>query len=79
MSYEHGLGVKPAGGLNEARGPEVRLDNVAGSARIAAGNLERGARGAAREAASGELAPALASPARAFDDPERFASNPRGG
>lgn len=78
IAYEHGLGVKPAGGLNEARGPEVRLDNVAESARIAADNLGRGARGAARETASGELVPALASPARAFDDPERFASNPRG-
>lgn len=77
MSYEHGVGVKPAGGLNEARGPEVELGNVRRSARIAADNLGEGARGAAAETASGELAPALVSPDKAFDDPGRYTSRPR--
>lgn len=70
MAYEHGLGVKPAGGLNEARGPEVTLENVGESARIAAGNLARGVRGAVREMARGEVAPVLTSPDKAFDEPE---------
>lgn len=78
MAYEHGVGVKPAGGLNEARGPEVGLGNVRESAEIAAGNLAHGARGAVRETASGELAPALRTPDRAFDDPSRYNSSPRG-
>jgi hypothetical protein len=70
MSYEHGLGVKPAGGLNEARGPEVGLGNLAESARIAAGNLAHGAAAAVRESASGDLVPALRSAEKAFDEPE---------
>lgn len=78
MSYEHGVGVKPAGGLNEARGPEVEPENVGESARIAAGNLAQGARGAARESVQGELAPVFRSPEKAFDDPARFGSSPRG-
>jgi uncharacterized membrane protein len=77
MSYEHGVGVKAAGGLNEARGPEVGPGNVARSARIAAENLGDGVRGAAAETASGELVPAFASADRAFDDPERHLSAPR--
>ena len=70
MSYEHGVGVKPAGGLNEARGPEIGLGNVGEGVRIAAGNLADGIRGAARESASGDLLPALASAEKAFDEPE---------
>jgi uncharacterized membrane protein len=70
MSYEHGLGVKLAGGLNEARGPEIGLGNVGEGARIAAGNLADGVRGAAREMAAGDLLPALASTEKAFDEPE---------
>jgi uncharacterized membrane protein len=70
MSCEHGLGVKPAGGLNEARGPEITLGNVGEGARVAAGNLGRAVRGAAREMAAGDLLPALASPEKAFDEPE---------
>lgn len=77
LSYEHGVGVKPAGGLNEARAPEIGLDNVGQGARAAAGNLADGVRGAAREYASGELAPALASADKAFDDPHRHESVPR--
>lgn len=77
MAYEHGVGVKPAGGLNEARGPEVGLGNVRASAQIAADNLEHGVRGAVEESASGELAPAFASPEKAFDDPSRYESAPR--
>jgi uncharacterized membrane protein len=77
LPYEHGVGVKPAAGLNEARGPEVGLGNVGESARIAAQNLADGARRAAAETASGELAPVLTSPDKAFDDPERHVSFPR--
>jgi uncharacterized membrane protein len=77
MAYEHGVGVKPAGGLNEARGPEVGLGNLRESAAIAADNLAHGAAGAARESASGDLAPVLSSPDKAFDDPERYGSSPR--
>lgn len=76
MAYEHGVGVKPAGGLNEARGPEVRFENVGRAAEIAAGNLAEGAAHAVAETASGELAPALTSADRAFDD-ERHVSVPR--
>jgi hypothetical protein len=78
MSYEHGLGVKPAAGLNEARGPEIGLGSLGEGARIAAGNLADGIRGAARETAAGELLPALASPGKAFDEPEIHAVPPRG-
>lgn len=78
MVYAHGVGVKPAGGLNEARGPEAGLENVCEAARMAAGNLERGVRGAAREWASGDLAPVFASADTAFDDPAHPDSNPRG-
>jgi uncharacterized membrane protein len=77
MSYEHGLGVKPAGGLNEARGPEIGLGNVGEGARIAAGNLADGVRGAARETAAGDVVPALASLDKAFDEPEIHAVPPR--
>lgn len=78
MAYEHGVGVKPAGGLNEARGPEVGLGKVGESARIAAGNLQRGVPSAAREMASGDLAPVFASADKAFDAPPHHDSNPRG-
>jgi uncharacterized membrane protein len=77
MSYEHGVGVKAAGGLNEARGPEVRPGNLGESARTIARNLRDGVRGAVAESASGELVPAFTSPGKAFDDPERHLSAPR--
>jgi uncharacterized membrane protein len=73
MAYAHGIGVKPAGGLNEARGPEIGLGNVGEGARTAAANLGEGIGGAAREYASGEVAPAFASPDKAFDDPVHHA------
>lgn len=76
MAYAHGVGVKPAGGLNERRGPEIGLGTVDEGARTAAGNLAKGAAGAAREYASGELAPAFASPDRAFDDPVHHDGSP---
>jgi uncharacterized membrane protein len=68
MAYAHGVGVKPAGGLNEARGPEIGLGNVDEGALAAAANLRDGVGGAAREYASGELAPALSTADKAFDD-----------
>lgn len=77
MAYAHGVGVKPAGGVNEERGPEIGLGNVRESARIAARNLADGVRGAARETARGELVPAAASPEQAFDDPGEPAYPPR--
>jgi uncharacterized membrane protein len=77
MSYEHGLGVKLAGGLKEERAPEVTLDNVGEAARVAAGNLGRAVRGAAREMARGEVAPVLTSREKAFDEPEIHAVPPR--
>lgn len=77
MTYEHGLGVKPAGGLNEGRGPEIGLGNVGEGARVAVGNLADGVRGAAREMAAGDVVPALASPDKAFDEPEIHAAPPR--
>lgn len=79
MAYAHGVGVKPAGGLNEARGPEIGLGNVDEGARAAAANLSDGVGGAAREYAAGELAPAFATADRAFDDPVHHGhpANPR--
>jgi uncharacterized membrane protein len=79
LAYEHGVGVKPAGGLNEARGPEIGLGNAAEGARVAGENLADGVRGALRESASGDLVPVLSSVSKAADDPERYVSLPRDG
>ncbi|HEU0301193.1 MAG TPA: DUF2231 domain-containing protein [Longimicrobium sp.] len=70
MAYAHGVGVKPAGGVNEPRGPEIGAGDLREGARIAAGNLAEGAVGAAREYAAGKVAPAFASADKAFDHPK---------
>lgn len=75
MSYEHGVGVKPAGGLDESRAPEVGLGNLRESAAIAAGNLADGVVHAARETVR-HPAPAFASVDRALDDPAIHRSVP---
>lgn len=59
MVYELGVGVREAGGLNEARAPEVVPGQLAESARVGAANVADGARHAAGEMAGGELLPYL--------------------
>lgn len=41
MAYAHGIGVKPAGGLNEGRGPEIGLENLGEGARDGGGQPAR--------------------------------------
>ena len=59
MVYQHGVGVLPAGGVDETRAPEIRGGNVARSARVAGANALRSLKHAGRHVMQGELAPAL--------------------
>lgn len=62
MVYEHGVGVRPAGGLDEARSRELAPGRLREAARQSGGLAAQGARRAAAELRRGELAPALRSP-----------------
>jgi uncharacterized membrane protein len=64
MVYEHGLGVRPAGGLDEARSPEIRRANLRETARASGEQALRGIRHAASEVRKGEIAPALRNAAK---------------
>lgn len=59
LVYEHGLGVEPAGGLHEDQAPELRPDNLGEVARLAATQIEHGARHAWEHLREGEFAPTL--------------------
>lgn len=59
MVYEHGVGVRPAGGLDEARSPELRRGTAREAMRLSGENARQGARHAAAELRRGEIAPAL--------------------
>ncbi|HEX8395417.1 MAG TPA: DUF2231 domain-containing protein [Longimicrobium sp.] len=59
MVYEHGLGVKPAGGVRTEDAPELRVDNVAEPAAVATDHLRTGLHDVPRDLGRGEFAPAL--------------------
>ena len=59
MVYQHGVGVLPAGGIDESRAPEIRGGNVARSARVAGANALHSLKHAGQHVMQGELAPAL--------------------
>lgn len=59
MVYEHGVGVRAANGIQPGHAPELKLDEVRDWARHSAGEVARGARRAAREIATGDIAPAI--------------------
>lgn len=61
MVYEHGVGVKPAGGVRDGRAPQVGEEALAEVARTAAGNVVAAAKQTAHSVARGEIAPALRS------------------
>ena len=62
MVYDHGVGVRPAGGLDDTRSPELTLGTARRALRASGENAARGARHAAGEIGRGELAPALRNP-----------------
>jgi uncharacterized membrane protein len=59
MVYEHGVGVKPAGGVRDERAPQIGEADLGTVARTAAGNVVEGVRHAARDIGRGEIAPAM--------------------
>ena len=59
MVYEHGVGVKPAGGLRSDHETDVTALGPRGAARQAAGDLAQGVRHLAEDTADGLVAPAL--------------------
>jgi uncharacterized membrane protein len=59
MVYDHGVGVRPAGGLDEARSPEIGLRNAGQWAREGATHAMHGAQHAVEHARTGDLAPSL--------------------
>jgi uncharacterized membrane protein len=58
MVYEHGPGVKPAGGVRTAAAPELRIGNVAGLAAQTAEHLRTGIHDVPSDLSRGEIAPA---------------------
>jgi uncharacterized membrane protein len=57
MVYEHGVGVRRAGGLKPGHGKEVWLDNLSEAGAEAAEELSAGVKQTARDMAHGEIAP----------------------
>lgn len=60
MVYEHGVGVKPAGGVRTDAAPEIGRDAAGEVLRKAGAAALRGARMSVHDAAEGKIAPALA-------------------
>ena len=61
MVYEHGLGVRPAGGLDEARSPEITRATARDALQATRTNALHGARHATQQLRAGEIAPSLRS------------------
>lgn len=59
MVYEHGVGVKAAGGLKEERAPQVTLANLPAAVGQSAANLGEAVRHGAEHVLKGEIAPSL--------------------
>jgi uncharacterized membrane protein len=59
MVYEHGVGVRAAGGLHEEAAPELTPDKAGDAAAISGMLLERGARHAVVDLAEGDVVPSL--------------------
>jgi uncharacterized membrane protein len=64
MVYAHGVGVRPAGGLDETRSPEIGRASLRETARRAGEQALGGMRHAASDLRKGEIAPALRNPAK---------------
>ena len=62
MVYEHGVGVRPAAGVDEAASPEIRPGAVREALRASLHHASHGARHAAGDLRRGEMAPALTRP-----------------
>ncbi len=60
MVYEHGVGVRAAGGVLEDRAPEIRTDNLGEVAKMSGRHAVEGMRHAAEMARQGEIVPTLA-------------------
>jgi uncharacterized membrane protein len=59
MVYDHGVGVKAAGGLRDGHVPELRPSDAGEVVERVAHDVPHGARHAAADLAGGEVAPAL--------------------
>ena len=59
MVYEHGVGVKAAGGLREEHAPELAPDRLGEAARTVIADLRHGTAHAAEHIGQGEIAPTL--------------------
>lgn len=59
MVYEHGVGVRKAGGLNEAQAPEILPETAGEAVRATGRHIREGAAVTARELGEGRLAPTL--------------------
>lgn len=59
MVYEHGVGVKAAGGIDPQRAPEIPGEGFSHAGRVSAENAAHAVRHTAHHLAEGEIAPAL--------------------
>ena len=59
MVYDHGVGVRPAGGIHERKAPELGARNARYAGRIAAEQAAHGAAHTARHLAEGDLLPTV--------------------
>lgn len=59
MVYEHGVGVKPAGGVLDGQAPELRLDTAGEVLRLAGRHVAHGARHTLEHLREGEVVPTL--------------------
>lgn len=81
LVYEHGVGVKPAGGLRTGDSPELAPGQLADAARRVAAEVPRGIARVVDDARVGRVAPALAADVEnpTAAPPAAGASDARGG
>ena len=63
MVYEHGVGVKPAGGIARGHSPQLRPSKAGEIARHALDDAKAGVQHAVEDVARGEIVPAITHPA----------------
>lgn len=68
MVYDHGVGIKPAGGVKNDQAPEIRAENAGEVAQLAARHVEHGARHALEHLRQGKIAPALGADAKQSEE-----------
>jgi hypothetical protein len=74
MTYEHGIGVKPADGLRDGDSPELAPGHLAEAARRAAADLKASIPPTIADLKAGRLAPSLGQD---LENPEHLAPTGR--